>query len=144
MDRQKCIVNNEEESILILDPSVIKEKRQGSKSVTDGFGISVFTDEFHKHMADYEETLNQNSVGRKIFVEIMGKDSGLYLEEILFQEPIVVMESDYDTAKGDLTPIFYYGVVGVMFICFAVFLYRYHIRGEKIHDNYDNPDNGGT
>lgn len=142
MNSDKGIKGYQEDgSSLTLDSSVIKERKHSSKSVTDGYGISVFTDEFHKRMADYEKTLDQNGIGEKIFVYKMSDGSGIHLEESMFQKPVTVTEHGYDTAKGDMAPPLYYGLFGAVLICFAVFLYRYYRKGDKMHDDYHNPEN---
>lgn len=143
MNSYEDITNYEEDgSTLTLDPSVILEKRQGGRSVTDGHGIRVFTDEFYTRMSDYKKTLDRNAVGDRVFVDRMSDNSGIQLEEFMFREPMAATGHDYDIAKGDRTSSFYVWVIGVMFICFAVFLYRYLKNGGRVRDYYDNPENG--
>lgn len=127
--------SNSEDSALTLDPSVLKEKRQGSESVTDEYGISVFSHEFRKHMSDYQQWLKQNGIDEKIFVENMNDDEVIHIEEAMFREPMAVTKANNNAAFGDLTPSSYGWVFGVMLICFAVFSYKYHRKGKK-YDHY--------
>ena len=53
------MIFNEREQDLVLDPSVVYEKRQSGSSLTDLYGADAFTDQFADRKSAYLESLKR-------------------------------------------------------------------------------------
>ncbi|MCL2254318.1 MAG: hypothetical protein FWC09_07715 [Lachnospiraceae bacterium] len=118
---------------LHLDPSVIRDKHNLSTSLTDYYGIGVFTDSFrqNKERVDNEMANKMQEALRNVFVADFSNIESADIESYLFlqeKEQVISLDSNVTVSAFNA----WYALISLgVILLFGMMLYKYHCKKGK-------------
>lgn len=129
---------NQSDDHLQLETSVIIEKKDVTQSVTDLYGVNVFTTEYKKQIEEYNANKSNLLAQEMVFTnQEMNSNENFAVENYLFQASSSVWKENDTTNSNDISGHFVLEFAFMICLLFVfTFLYK-SIRRKNKNDFYN-------
>lgn len=136
----------EEKSLeLKLNTDVVNNRTETYSSLTDIYGIPIFSNELEGKVKGYQEeqAIQRAKTEQQLFIKTMNDTTSDYeqiTEQLFMQTQVLVIKNNAEITKA--SPIFPIVILGIMTVIFTVSLIKI-IKRKKRKENYADSDDRG-